>query len=84
MNNTETTQPYEQEFFDFLKSHEALDDYIEEVQVWLYGEEFELPDRPSTYISGPFVWQKSHLGQDYWSNLSWKWIYQLKTLQEND
>lgn len=61
------------EFFKFLKENDALEKYITNVPDIRRVKLF-FPDK---YISGPFIWDCSEEGYNYWIQLHNKWLKHL-------
>ncbi len=76
---TDEGQPYEQEFFDFLKKYGGLDWYIENRLTHLEGAEFKLTTRPKYYISRAFKWPLEQW--KYWRDMCRLWKMELEEME---
>lgn len=75
-------QPFEQEFFDFLKKYGGLDWYIKNrVGNLVDGQSFKLPTPASDYIHTAFNWHGDQY--QYWHNMNRLWKMQVEELEAN-
>ena len=76
----DTNQPYEREFFEFLKGRGLLDEFI--AKTTKYHGRFKLDDRSScSYISGAFVWLDEFKA---WNAISKRWNEKLADIQQQE
>ena len=76
-------QPYEREFYEFLKGYGGLDWYIEARQDNLPdGVEFCLPKKEVQYLGAAFIWSDAGAKKrKYFDCLNDLWLTKLKTLK---
>ena len=73
----DTNQPYEREFFEFLKGKGKLDEFIS--KNIKYHDTFKLDNNPISFIAGAFIW-----GKGLWGAMSIEWIYELGEIQRKE
>lgn len=62
------------DFWNFLRSQEALDSYIKNFNVDEESpHEFFREDNRRSYVAGAFVWSSSEEGRSYWMNVDERW-----------
>lgn len=65
-------------FSRFLKDNNAYFEYfsnIKEFNTEGYLKDFFIRNSPESWLSSPFVWERTVQGNNFWFNLSCKWAH---------